>query len=116
MKSRRSRSFPPPKQPSAKPPPPSSTVPTLFQRPVASHQAGQFPQAEPLYRQVLQLSPAHPDALHYLGVLAHQVGQPAIAVQLIDQAIQLNPNNAEAYSNRGNALRPLRSEERRVGK
>ena len=107
MKSRRNRSFPPPKQPSAKPPAPSSTVATLFQRAVASHQAGQLPQAETLYRQVLQLSPAHPDALHYLGVLAHQVGQPAIAVQLIDQAIQLNPSNAEAYSNRGNALRSL---------
>jgi predicted O-linked N-acetylglucosamine transferase (SPINDLY family) len=107
MKSRRNRSFPPPKQPSAKPPAPSSTVATLFQRAVASHQAGQLPQAETLYRQVLQLSPAYPDALHYLGVLAHQVGQPAIAVQLIDQAIQLNPSNAEAYSNRGNALRAL---------
>jgi predicted O-linked N-acetylglucosamine transferase (SPINDLY family) len=107
MKNRRNRSFSPPKQPSAKPPAPSSTVAALFQRAVASHQAGQLSQAEALYRQVLQLSPAHPDALHYLGVLAHQVGQPAIAVELIDQAIQLNPNNVEAYSNRGIALQSL---------
>jgi predicted O-linked N-acetylglucosamine transferase (SPINDLY family) len=86
---------------------PSSTVAALFERAIASHQAGQLPQAEALYRQVLQLSPAHPDALHYLGVLAHQAGQPAIALELIDQAIQLNPGNAEAHSNRANALQSL---------
>ena len=103
MKSRRNRSFPA-KQPSAQPPAASSTVATLFQKAVASHQAGQLPQAEALYRQILQLSPAQPGALHYLGVLAHQVGQPAIAVELIDQSIQFDPDNAEAYSNRGNAL------------
>jgi predicted O-linked N-acetylglucosamine transferase (SPINDLY family) len=106
MKSRRTRSFPA-KQPAAQPPAASSTVATLFEKAVTSHQAGQLPQAEAFYRQILQLSPAHPGALHYLGVLAHQVGQPAIAVELIDQAIQFDPNNAEAYSNRGNALQAL---------
>lgn len=109
MKSRRNRPAPPATQSSATPPASSASSPVdaLFQRAVASHKAGQLPQAEALYRQVLQVSPHHAGALHYLGVLAHQVGQPAVAVELIGQAIQLNPRNAEAYSNRGYALQAL---------
>ncbi len=109
MKSRRNPPFRPAKQSPAKPPASSasSSAAALFQRAVASHQAGQLPQAEALYRQVLQVSPRHAGSLHYLGVLAHQVGQPALAVDLIGQAIQINPSNAEAYSNRGYALQAL---------
>jgi SAM-dependent methyltransferase len=36
---------------------------------VAHHQAGRLPEAEALYRQILQAEPNYPDALHFLGIL-----------------------------------------------
>ena len=36
------------------------------------HQAGQLPQAEQIYRQILEVEPNHADAWHLLGVLAHK--------------------------------------------
>lgn len=76
-----------------------------LQRALRHHQAGQFAQAEPLYREILRAQPRHADALHLLGVLAHQVGQHAPAVDLISQAIRENPRVAGYHCNRGEALR-----------
>lgn len=84
-------------------PAPSPVDPQL-QRAIAHHSAGQLPQADALYRQILQLSPSHAVALHLLGVIALQSGQGAAALDLIDRAIQANPDYAEAYFSRGNAL------------
>lgn len=64
-------------------------------------QAGRFPQAEQLYRQVLQADPQHHEALHLLGLLAYQVGQPPTAIDLIGRAVQLKPNSALYYNNLG---------------
>jgi predicted O-linked N-acetylglucosamine transferase (SPINDLY family)/regulator of sirC expression with transglutaminase-like and TPR domain len=81
-----------------------SSVDLLLQKAIAHHNAGQLPQAESLYRQILQISPNHFDALHLLGQIACQTGQAAVALELIDRAIQINPEHAEAHFNRGNAL------------
>ena len=35
-----------------------------LQQAIELHQQGQLPQAQALYRQILQSNPAHPDALH----------------------------------------------------
>src|SRR5438874_13797596 len=56
---------------------------------VRQHKAGQFAEAERLYRQILSTNPNHPDALHMLGVLAHQANQNSAAEDLIRQAIAL---------------------------
>ena len=91
-------------------PPASSTSPTadpLFQEAFACHQAGKLPEAEAMYRRILEAAPDNFDALHLLGVIAHQVGKNEQAVELISRAIQLNPNSAEAHSNRGSALHAL---------
>jgi predicted O-linked N-acetylglucosamine transferase (SPINDLY family) len=69
------------------------------------HQAGRLQEAEAIYRQILQIQPDHPDALHLLGVIAHQVGQHHIAVDYISRAIGLNPKTAEYYLNLGEAYR-----------
>jgi len=79
----------------------------LFSKAVAHHQAGQLPQAEALYRQILQAAPSHAGALNLLGVIASQLGQHGPAIDLIDKAIQINPQYAEAYHNRGSALYAL---------
>ena len=49
--------------------------------------AGRLMEAGQIYRQVLSLVPAHPEALHMLGVLLLQSGQPVQALEAIDQAI-----------------------------
>jgi protein O-GlcNAc transferase len=79
-----------------------------LQQAMAHHRGGRLPQAEALYRQILQAAPGHVDALYLLSVMACQVGQPAVAVELADQAILSNPSVAEPQANRGIALCALR--------
>ena len=62
------------------------------------HEAGRLQEAEALYRQILQVQPDHPDALHLLGVIAHQVGRNEIAIDLLGQAIAVSPGAAEFHN------------------
>jgi predicted O-linked N-acetylglucosamine transferase (SPINDLY family)/ADP-heptose:LPS heptosyltransferase/glycosyltransferase involved in cell wall biosynthesis len=70
---------------------------------VAYHKAGRLPDADKLYRKVLQHQPHHFGALHMLGTLASQLGQIEIGIAHIQQALALNPQSAEAHSNLGSA-------------
>jgi tetratricopeptide (TPR) repeat protein len=72
---------------------------------IAAHQQGKLPQAEQLYREILQNEPNHPDALHLLGVIAHQAGRPGPAIDLIRRAIVVNPQVAAFHSNLASALK-----------
>src|ERR1700722_13418068 len=74
---------------------------------VQHHQAGNLPQAEQLYRQILQADPQNADALHLLGVIACQVGRSDVGVDYIRQALRFRPDFPRAVSNLGNALRDL---------
>jgi Tfp pilus assembly protein PilF len=76
----------------------------LLRTATAHHQAGQLPQAEAAYRQILQANPNHPVALHLLGVLAAQVGRADVALELIGRALAVDPSNPEAHCNRGKIL------------
>ena len=71
------------------------------------HRAGQLPQAEALYRQVLSLAPDAVDALYLLGVMACQCGQYSQALELLDRAILGRPDLAELHAKRGDALHGL---------
>lgn len=111
MKNRRDRPFRQKGKPSPKAPPPAAPAPSgpsstdpLLQQAMALHQAGQFAEAEALYRQFLEASPNHPDALHLLGVLASQVGNGTVALEFIDRALLARPSFAEAHCSRANAL------------
>ena len=86
--------------------PGSSALPTL-QNAIALHHQGQLGQAEDIYLKLLGTDPRNTVALHMLGVIAYQTGNHQFAVDLIGQAIALKPDYAEAYSNRGNALKEL---------
>jgi len=81
-----------------------TSIPETFQAALEHHQAGRLPQAEAIYRQILQAAPNHPEALHLSGVIAHQTGRNAIAVELINKAISVNPSSS-MYCNLGAALR-----------
>ena len=69
------------------------------------HRAGNLPEAERLYQQILSVEPQHADALHLLGVLANQVGKADLAVDLISRSIAINPRATEYHNNLGNAHR-----------
>ena len=74
---------------------------------VQHHNAGRLPEAESIYKQILQSDPDQPVALHLLGVIAHQVGKNDTAVDLIARALALKPDFPEAHNNLGNALKNL---------
>lgn len=81
----------------------SSSVPSnlqaLLQTAIAHHQAGQLPQAELLYRQILQQQPQHPEALCLLGVIACQRGNLEDGIALCRQALVLRPDYIQAREN-----------------
>jgi predicted O-linked N-acetylglucosamine transferase (SPINDLY family) len=79
----------------------------LLQAAEAHLDAGQLPEAESLYRQILARDPSHADALHYLGLLACQVGRLDAAEELIRRSIAVRPNTADPHNNLGETLRSL---------
>lgn len=83
------------------------TVDQAMAQAAAHHKAGRFPDAERLYRAVLQALPDHPIANHNLGLLAHHCGRSDIAVAFIEKAIALNGNISAFHNNLGEALRAL---------
>ncbi len=80
------------------------TLGELFNLAVRQHQGGNFAQAEPLYRQILQAEPANADAYHMLGLLAHQTGRHEAAVGLLQQAAALKPTTEGIHVNLGIVL------------
>jgi predicted O-linked N-acetylglucosamine transferase (SPINDLY family) len=68
------------------------------------HRAGQLGRAAEIYRQILQIEPAHVDALHLLGIAAQQLGRLDEAVASYRQAASLRPRDAAILGNLANAL------------
>ncbi len=62
------------------------------------HKAGNFAEAERLYRRVLGFEPQNVDALHLLGIARMQLGDNTGSVDFIKQAIAINPKQAVFYS------------------
>jgi predicted O-linked N-acetylglucosamine transferase (SPINDLY family) len=81
---------------------------------VALHQAGQLPQAEQIYRQVLQADPRNADAWHLLGVVYAQVNRHDAAVEHIRRAIEINPGQAAFHANLGAAYQKLKQPEEAI--
>jgi tetratricopeptide (TPR) repeat protein len=69
---------------------------------LAHHRAGEFDDAESLYRRVLADSPGQVDALHLLGVLAYQTGRLDVGAQYIEEAITIAPAVPDFHLNLGN--------------
>ncbi|MEA2870152.1 MAG: hypothetical protein QOH67_128 [Hyphomicrobiales bacterium] len=78
---------------------------------VRHHQAGQFAEADRLYRQVLAAEPQHVHALHLSGALAQATGRNEEAVALIGRAIALNGEVPDFHYNLGLALWALNRRE-----
>lgn len=70
-------------------------------------QSGRLSAAEAIYRQILQRSPHHPDALYFLGMIAYQSGNNELAVDLISQSIAASPAKPEVHQSLGVILQNI---------
>ncbi len=66
---------------------------------IEHHQAGRLPQAEAIYRAVLESEPAHAGANYNLGLIALQSGRAAQAAGVLRAAVQSDPENAAVWMN-----------------
>jgi predicted TPR repeat methyltransferase len=78
------------------------TVDDAMRFAVSVHRGGDPGQASEHYRAILEASPDHPDALHYLGIALHQTGKPDDGVKLITRALDIAPDYVDARNNLGN--------------
>ncbi len=80
---------------------PNTEADQLLAQAFAEHQQGRLERAAPIYRKVLSIAPAHPHALHFLGVLYHQTGQSEEALDLLRRASEAAPDNPDILCNLG---------------
>ncbi|MHB8747543.1 MAG: O-linked N-acetylglucosamine transferase, SPINDLY family protein, partial [Gammaproteobacteria bacterium] len=66
-----------------------------------------MPQAEAIYRKILQARPDYPDALHLLGLIANQIGNHEAALNLIGKAIAVNSKVADFHNSHGEVYRAM---------
>jgi len=78
-----------------------------IEKAVRCHQAGQFREAEAIYKKILEIHPNHPDALHLSGIIALQSGRHDVAADRMNRAIQNSPDNPICHSNLGAAYNAL---------
>jgi protein O-GlcNAc transferase len=74
---------------------------SLLQFALQQHRAGNLPQAEQIYRQILTVEPGHAQAWHFLGVVAQQSGQHDAALDAMQRALALAPGEAVFHCNLG---------------
>jgi tetratricopeptide (TPR) repeat protein len=77
-------------------------------RALALHTRNRLPEAEPFYREALELDPDNPQALEGLGVLVFQLGRAAEAAELFARGVEREPGTALLHANLGEALRVLK--------
>lgn len=68
---------------------------------IEQHKAGQFGEAEKLYRAAIADNPRDAVAHNLLGMVLQQTGDLAGALGKIEQALALDPAYAQAFNNRG---------------
>ncbi len=68
---------------------------------------GDFAEAVPAYRQVLQLNPQHEDSLYYLGASLEELGDYTGAAESFRRLIALNPSSGRALGELGHVLSVL---------
>jgi uncharacterized protein (TIGR02466 family) len=83
---------------------PRVSVAVLLRQGVQAQQAGQLPQAEASYRQVLLQLPEQPDALQLLGLVASHVGNLPVAEDLMRRSLRARPAQPHVWNNLGNLL------------
>ena len=72
-----------------------------FASAVALHQAGRIDDAARAYAKMLEIQPANPGVLHYLGVCCYQRGELDAAAAYMREALSLNEHEPMAQNNLG---------------
>lgn len=71
----------------------------ILKQAIKFHQAGNFDDAESLYRQILQTNPENCQIINLLGLVAQSKGMHKEAVEIFSKNILKNPKIAEYYFN-----------------
>ena len=79
-------------------------VAQILREATAAHRAGEFAQAEALYRRALELDGKQAHVLLMLGILHAQRGNYVDAEQVLRRSLKLNPDDACTHFNYGNVL------------
>jgi tetratricopeptide (TPR) repeat protein len=85
-------------------PPQASELEAALRQAVMHHQAGRLPQAEDIYRRILQVQPDHPGTSNNLGIALRDQGKIDEALAVFRRVIAVAPDYAPAHSNLGNVL------------
>jgi tetratricopeptide (TPR) repeat protein len=83
---------------------PAPSTPAVEQRlatALSLHHRGDTIAAQTIYREVLETTPDHPLALHYLGVIAYQRGDAQAALPLLERSARAVPAEPELQNNLG---------------
>jgi tetratricopeptide (TPR) repeat protein len=81
-----------------------ASITELLQQVWSHYRAGQFPQAELLYRQFLSSDPDHVEAGYLCGAVCHAQGKLDEALTLYRHVLQFRPDHGEVNSNLGSVL------------
>lgn len=73
----------------------------VIEQAMAWQREGRIDEAIAVYRSVLDHSPQHPDALHYLGLALRSRGDWEGAMESMEQALEADPDYIEALNNLG---------------
>ena len=80
---------------------------SLYQQALALHQQNRLGEAESLYRQILEVEPNHPGALHFLGMVRLACHAPLEALRYVESSLQMSGYVAVYHNNHGVILREL---------
>lgn len=83
-------------------------MPRTMQIAMQHYRAGRWAQAEAAFRQLLQSTPQHTEALHHLGNVYQAQGKLDAAIACYQRVLALNPGHALTHFNLGVALQAAR--------
>ena len=67
------------------------------------HERGELPQAQRIYRQIVEAEPDHAEAWHLLGLVEHQTGRAERAVEAISRAVAIDASKPTYFNHLGAA-------------
>ena len=89
----------------------TARIESLLAEALASHRAGNFPQAERRYSDILAIEAANPRVLTLFGTLRAQQGDFEDAIRLLGRSLNIDQRQPFALNSLGNALHAMKRHE-----